>query len=143
MCRSLWDRCLLTLSVQRWRQRCLKGTESFRKAVLPASVILAFQKQQLLRLQTPVRWDCRNLAAQNRLLQTLGNTEELPLHCEYFLASHHLFLNVEMSLLLPLCLRTEISLCLNYFGARRKDILSRSFNFFKSHQCFSLKPYLQ
>lgn len=78
-----------------------------------------------------------------RLLQTSGNTEELPLRCDYFLVSHHLFLNVGMSLLLPLCLRIEINLCLNYFGACRKAILSRSFNFFKSHQCFSLKPYLQ
>lgn len=140
----LWDsRRLLSLGVQHPRQRCLRGRGSFRKAVLLASAILAFQKQQLFRLQTPVRRYCRNPAAQNRLLQTLGNTEELPPHCEYSLASHQLFLNVEMRVLLPLCLRIAISLCLNYFGACRKEILYRSFNFFKTHQCFSLNPYLQ
>lgn len=53
-----------------------EGKESFRK------VILLLQKQQLLYLQTPVRRDCRNPAAQNRLWQALGNTEELPPHCE-------------------------------------------------------------
>lgn len=113
-----------------------EGKESFGKA------ILLFQIQQLLHLQTLVR-DCRNPAAQNRLLQTLGNTEELPPHCECSSKSHQLSLNVEMTLLLLLCSRIEFRSCLNCFGACRKEVLSMSFNFFKGHQCFSLKPYLQ
>lgn len=114
-----------------------EGMESSRKA------ILLFQKQQLLQLQTPLRRDCRNPAAQNRLLQTLGNTEELPPHCEYSSKSHQLSLNVEMTFLLLFCSRIEFSPCLNCFGACRKELLSMSFNFFKGHQCFSLKTYLQ
>lgn len=55
--------------------------ESLRKA------ILLFQKQQLLHLQTPERRDCRNPAAQNRVLQTLGNTEELPPHWMFKITS--------------------------------------------------------
>lgn len=93
-----------------------EGPGSVRKAAVSASAVLGFQKQQLLQLQTPTRRDFRNLVAQNRVLQTLENTEELPLCCEHSLASHQLFLNVEMSLLLPLYLRTEISLCLITLG---------------------------
>jgi len=75
-----------------------EGKESCRKAVPPES-----QKQQLLRLQILMMRDCRNPDAQNRLLQTLGNTDGLPLHREYSSTPHQLFLNVKILLILPLC----------------------------------------
>lgn len=138
MWRSLWDRCHLTLCAA-CHAVVPEGRGSIRKVAVSASVILGFQKQHLLRLQTPTRRDFRNFVAQNRVLQILENTEEPPLCSKYSSALHQLFLNVEMNLLLPLYLTTEISLCLIALG-HEGEILFRSFTFFKSQQCFSLKP---
>lgn len=135
--RRLWDRCHLTLSVECPRLWCLKGDEG----VLQESHT-AVPETAAAPSPNSSEEGCRNPAAQNRLWQTLGNTEELLPHCECS-KSQQLFLNVEMTLLLLLCSRIEFSPCLNCFGACRKEVLSMPFNFFKRHQCFSLKSYLQ
>lgn len=132
--RRLWDRCHLTLSVQCPRLWCLKGSPWGKPYCCSRNSSCSISKLQrggIAETQQLKIECCRRWGIQRSFLHT-GCSK-----------SHQLFLNVEMILLLLLCSRIEFTPCLNCFGACRKEVLSMSLNFFKGHQCFSLKPYLQ